>query len=72
MESDFKSEDAKPAGDTARNLVLAICYSGLFLLVAGAISMIAILALGDAPQQILAGDGRRGVVHVFVTVAGHG
>jgi hypothetical protein len=49
MDSEFKPEDAKPSGDTTRNLALAVCYSGLFLLVAGAVSTIAIFAIGSAP-----------------------
>jgi hypothetical protein len=49
MESGFKPEDAKEADNTALNLALAICFSGLFLMIVAAVSALAVLTIGGAP-----------------------
>ncbi len=48
MESQFKIEDLKRANNTAPNLVLAICFSGLFLMIVGGVSVVAVLVVGGS------------------------
>lgn len=74
MESGFKSEDAKPIANTALNLVLAICFSGLFFMIVGAAIAAALVAFGNKTfdtdvSYLLAVAFYLGLVVLALTVA---
>lgn len=47
MDSEFHSDDVKPKRNTVLNLALAVCFSGLFFMIVGAASALAVLAFGS-------------------------
>jgi hypothetical protein len=46
MDSGLHSDDIKPKRNTVLNLALAICFSGLFFIIVGTASALAVLVFG--------------------------
>lgn len=46
MDSGFHSDDIKPKRNIVLNLALAVCFSGLFFIIVGIASALAVLAFG--------------------------
>ena len=46
MDSGLHSDDIKPKKNTALTLALAVCFSGLFFMIVGTASALAVLAFG--------------------------